>query len=166
MRELSFPILFVKVSKWIKTRAECKSNYCIYKCFFKPLNTNGLANSSPKSDIVSTKKKKKQKNMTWALLFSQSFHGRSGEGNITFFFFGKLCKFTLKGSKTTEYGKHFMTILLSYIQFIHVLYKHTCRPLGKFLLGNCPEGTKVHVCRSACNMGLDHPSTRLLLIRI
>ena len=41
-----------------------------------------LANSSPKSDIKKKKKKKKPRPCFFA------FYGRSGEGNINFFFFG------------------------------------------------------------------------------
>ena len=57
-----------------KTRAVCSQNAYIYKCFFKPLNTN--FSKSPKSDIF--------KNLKRPCFFA--FYGRSGEGNITIFF--------------------------------------------------------------------------------
>ena len=65
-----------------KTRAECSQNaYTSHASAFLSHWIQILANSSPKSDI----KKKKKKKM-WPCFFA--FYGRSGEGNITIFFWG------------------------------------------------------------------------------
>ena len=65
-----------------KTRAECSQNaYTSHASAFLSHWIQILANSSPKSDI-----KKKKKKKTWPCFFA--FYGRSGEGNITIFFFG------------------------------------------------------------------------------
>ena len=84
VRELSFSNIFFKVSKWGKLGAECSQNAYTKscKCFFKPLNTNF---SKFFAQIWHLKKKKKKKKKTPTLFFA--FYGRSGEGNITFFFF-------------------------------------------------------------------------------
>ena len=71
VRELSFPIFLKKFLNGENSGGMQSKR--IYKCFFKPLNTN-LANSSPKSDI------KKKKKKTRPCFFA--FYGRSGEGNI------------------------------------------------------------------------------------
>ena len=64
-----------------KTRAECSQNaYTSHASAFLSHWIKILANSSPKSDI---KKKKKKKTRPWFF----AFYGRSGEGNITIFFF-------------------------------------------------------------------------------
>ena len=64
-----------------KTRAECSQNaYTSHASAFLSHWIKILANSSAKSDIK--KKKKKKKPCFFA------FYGRSGEGNITIFFFG------------------------------------------------------------------------------
>ena len=70
VRELSFSIFLKKFLNGENSGGMQSKR--IYKCFFKPLNTD-LANSSPKSDI---KKKKKNDPVFFA------FYGRSGEGNI------------------------------------------------------------------------------------
>ena len=77
VRELSFPIFFLKFLNGENSGGMQSKR--IYKCFFRPLNTN-LANSSPKSDSFTKKKKNRP------CFFA--FYGRSGEGNITIFFFG------------------------------------------------------------------------------
>ena len=68
-----------------KTRAECSQNaYIIYTSHASAFLSHWiqiLANSSPKSDIKKKKKKKKTRPCFFA------FYGRSGEGNITIFFF-------------------------------------------------------------------------------
>ena len=65
-----------------KTRAECSQNaYNSHASAFLSHWIQILANSSPKSDIKKKKKKKKTRPCFFA------FYGRSGEGNITFFFF-------------------------------------------------------------------------------
>ena len=79
VRELSFPIYFLKVSKWWKTRAECSQN--AYTSAFLSHLIQILANSSPKSDIFYKKKKKKKNDPVFF-----AFYGRSDEGNITHFF--------------------------------------------------------------------------------
>ena len=82
---------FFKSFQMGKTRAECSQNaYTSHASAFLSHWIQILANSSPKSDI-----KKKQKK-TWPCFFA--FYGRSGEGNINFFFFLALapCRRTQK----------------------------------------------------------------------
>ena len=57
MRELSFPIFFLKFLNGENSGGmQSKRIYKSCKCFFKPLNTN-FSNSSPKSDIKKINKK-------------------------------------------------------------------------------------------------------------
>ena len=77
---VEFSNIFFKVSKWGKLGGMQSKR--IYKCFFKPLNTNF---SKFFAQIWHKKKKKKK---TWPCFFA--FYGRSGEGNITNFFFGTI----------------------------------------------------------------------------
>ena len=82
VRELSFPIFFLKFLNGENSgRMQSKRIYKSCKCFFKPLNTNF---SKFFAQIWHKKKKKKKK--TRPCFFA--FYGRSGEGNINFFFFG------------------------------------------------------------------------------
>ena len=62
---------------------QSKRIYKSCKCFFKPLNTNF---SKFFAQIWHKKKKKKKKKKNRPCFFA--FYGRSGEGNITIFFFG------------------------------------------------------------------------------
>ena len=82
VRELSFPIFFFKFLNGENSGGmQSKRIYKSCKCFFKPLNTNF---SKFFAQIWHLKKKKKKK--TRPCFFA--FYGRSGEGNITIFFFG------------------------------------------------------------------------------
>ena len=72
---VEFSNIFLKVSKWVKTRAECSQN--AYTSAFLSHWIQILANSSPKSDIKKKKKKKKNPDLVFF-----AFYGRSGEGNI------------------------------------------------------------------------------------
>ena len=78
-------------------RMQSKRIYKSCKCFFKPLNTNF---SKFFAQIWHKKKKKKKKKKKTDPCFF-AFYGRSGEGNITFFFFLALydCALTSKLSK-------------------------------------------------------------------
>ena len=76
VRELSFPIFFFKFLNG-ENSGGMQSKRIYHASAFLSHGIQILANSSPKSDI---KKKKKKKNDP---VFS---HGRSGEGNITIFF--------------------------------------------------------------------------------
>ena len=79
VRELSFPIFFLKFLNGENSGGmQSKRIYKSCKCFFKPLNTNF---SKFFAQIWHKKKKKKNRPCFFA------FYGRSGEGNITFFFF-------------------------------------------------------------------------------
>ena len=71
---------------------QSKRIYKSCKCFFKPLNTN----FSKFFAQIWHKKKKKKKKKKRPCFFA--FYGRSGEGNITNFFFGLIkAKFLLEG---------------------------------------------------------------------
>ena len=74
---VEFSNIFFKVSKWGKLGRNAVKTH-IYKCFFKPLNTNF---SKFFAQIWHFQKKKKKRPCFFA------FYGRSGEGNITIFFF-------------------------------------------------------------------------------
>ena len=80
---VEFSNIFFKVSKWGKLgRNAVKTHiYTSHASDFLSHWIQILANSSPKSDI----KKKQNKKKTRPCFFA--FYGRSGEGNITFFFF-------------------------------------------------------------------------------
>ena len=79
VRELSFPIFFFKFLNGENLGGmQSKRIYKSCKCFFKPLNTN----FSKFFAQIWHKKKKKKRPCFFA------FYGRSGEGNITIFFFG------------------------------------------------------------------------------
>ena len=81
MRELSFPIFFFKFLNGENSGGmQSKRIYKSCKCFFKPFNTNF---SKFFAQIWHKKKKKKKKNRPCFF----AFYGRSGEGNITIFFF-------------------------------------------------------------------------------
>ena len=81
VRELSFPIFFLKFLNGENSGGmQSKRIYKSCKCFFKPLNTNF---SKFFAQIWHLKKKKKKKRPCFF-----TFYGRSGEGNITIFFFG------------------------------------------------------------------------------
>ena len=77
---VEFSNIFFKVSKWGKLgRNAVKTHIFLYKsckCFFKPLNTN-----FSKFFAQIWHKKKKTRPCFFA------FYGRSGEGNITIFYF-------------------------------------------------------------------------------
>ena len=75
VRELSFPIFFLKFLNGENSGGMQSKR--IYKCFFKPLNTN----FSKFFAQIWHKKKQKTKKQTWPCFFA--FYGRSGEGNIT-----------------------------------------------------------------------------------
>ena len=64
----------------VKSQAECSQN--AYKCFFKPLNTNFSKFFGQIWHFQQQKKKKKKKRPCFF-----AFYGRSGEGNITIYFF-------------------------------------------------------------------------------
>ena len=82
VRELSFPIFFLKFLNGENSGGmQSKRIYKSCTCLFKPLNTNF---SKFFAQIWHLKKKKKKKNRPCFF----AFYGRSGEGNITFFFFG------------------------------------------------------------------------------
>ena len=82
VRELSVSNFFFKFLNGENSGGmQSKRIYNSCKCFFKPLNTNF---SKFFAQIWHLKKKKKKK--TWPCFFA--FYGRSGEGNITIFFFG------------------------------------------------------------------------------
>ena len=76
VRELSFPIFFFKFLNGENSGGMQSKR--IYTSAFLSHWIQILANSSPKSDIFNNKK-------TWPCFFA--FYGRSGEGNITIFFF-------------------------------------------------------------------------------
>ena len=82
VRELSFPIFFFKFLNGENSGGmqSKRISYKSCKCFFKPLNKNF---SKFFAQIWHFKKKKKN---TRPCFFA--FYGRSGEGNITIFFFG------------------------------------------------------------------------------
>ena len=75
MRELSFPIFFLKFLNGENSGGMQSKRIYIYKCFLSHW-IQILANSSPKSDIFKTKKTKKKRPCFF------TFYGRSGEGNI------------------------------------------------------------------------------------
>ena len=78
---VEFSNIFFQVSKWGKLGGmQSKRIYKSCKCFLKPLNTNF---SKCFAQIWHKKKKKKKKRPCFF-----AFYGRSGEGNITIFFFG------------------------------------------------------------------------------
>ena len=89
---VEFSNIFLKVSKWGKTRAEMQSKR-IYKCFFKPLNKNFSKFFAQIWHFQQQKTKKTKK--TRPCFFA--FYGRSGEGNITIFW-GGLRLVTLPGA--------------------------------------------------------------------
>ena len=81
VRELSFPIFFLKFLNGENSGGmQSKRIYKSCKCFFKPLSTNFCKFFA---QIWHKKKKKKKKRPCFF-----AFYGRSGEGNITIFFFG------------------------------------------------------------------------------
>ena len=84
VRELSFPIFLFKFLNG-ENSGGMQSKRISCKCFFKPLNTNF---SKFFAQIWHKKKKKKKRPCFFA------FYGRSGEGNITFFFgpYNIVCK--------------------------------------------------------------------------
>ena len=84
VRELSFPIFFLKFLNGENSGGMQSKR--IYTSAFLSHWIHILANSSPKSDIKKKKKKKKTRPCFFA------FYGRSGEGNITNFFWGGLIK--------------------------------------------------------------------------
>ena len=78
VRELSFPIFFLKFLNGENSGGMQSKR--IYKCFFRPLNTNF---SKFFAQIWHFQQKTKNKK-TRPCFFA--FYGRSGEGNITIFF--------------------------------------------------------------------------------
>ena len=74
---VEFSNIFFKVSKWGKLGRNAVKTH-IYKCFFRPLNTNFSKFFRPNLTFSPKKKKKKK---TRPCFFA--FYGRSGEGNIT-----------------------------------------------------------------------------------
>ena len=91
VRELSFPIFFLKFLNGENSGGMQSKR--ISKCFFRPLNTNF---SKFFAQIWHKKKKKKKKKRTCFV----TFYGRSGEGNITIFFFGLITM--VHGAVTTS----------------------------------------------------------------
>ena len=79
VRELSFPIFFFKFLNGENSGGMQSKR--IYKCFFKPLNTN-FSKSFAQFWHFQQQKTKKQKKPDRFF----AFYGRSGEGNITIFF--------------------------------------------------------------------------------
>ena len=79
---VEFSNIFLKVSKWGKLGRNAVKTHI--QVLFLSHWIQILANSSPKSDIFKKTKTKQTKNPDPVFF---AFYGRSGEGNITFFFF-------------------------------------------------------------------------------
>ena len=82
VRELSFPIFFLQFLNGENLGGMQSKR--IYKCFFRPLNTNFSKFFAQIWHFHTHKKKKKKKNRPCFF----TFYGRSGEGNITIFWGG------------------------------------------------------------------------------
>ena len=93
---VEFPNIFFKFLNGENSGGmQSKRIYKSCKCFFKPLNTNF---SKFFAQIWHKKKKKKK---TWPCFFA--FYGRSGEGNITIFFFGLMKPCYIRVTKSMQY---------------------------------------------------------------
>ena len=102
---------FLKVSKWGKLgRNAVKTHIQVLGHWIQI-----LANSSPKSDIFQKKTKKKNRPCFFA------FYGRSGEGNITNFFFGLMVSCQLNGWKCVSVSLIALSLATAPVALLNIL---------------------------------------------